>query len=162
MHWGYHEVTRGRALAKNFSMYQRLCIFQVMKELRNTLPVVFDLVVALGGYEDCITPILREMATRADSPFSTTPAAPDPIIYSVSESSELKSLSYFPTMPIVRRRRIYECDSAKNSKLSIIMHKKAYWSSVLDSRSVHSVLSSWYVRVQWRPSLTFVLLVCAR
>lgn len=82
-----------------------------MKELQSTLPVLFNLMVALGGYEGCITPVLREMAARAESPFSNqiVPAA-----LTVSEDSdELKSLCFFPTMPILRRRRSYESDSSK-------------------------------------------------
>ena len=81
--------------------------------------MVFDLVVALGGYEKCITPVLREMVIRVEAPFSdqTTPA---PIIYS-EDADETKTLCFFPTLPVLRTRRIHESDSSK--KISVCTKK---------------------------------------
>ena len=89
-----------------------------MKQLQETTPVLFDLIFVLGHYPSIITPILKEMIIKSQVPFSVVPSTDDDI--NLSESGvlyddEITNLCYFPTLPLIRRRRNYEADSSKRT-----------------------------------------------
>lgn len=106
----------------NPQAYNKSVCLQELKKLQNTLPVVFDLIVALGGYESCITPILREMIVRAECPFSEQATLITCSTAVEAEEDELKTLCFFPMLPILRRRRNHESDSCKNTFICTKKH----------------------------------------
>lgn len=92
-----------------------------MKKLQETLPVLFELVLLLGHYPLCVTPILKEMLGKATSPFSDQHEGLVDTL-SACTQDELKTLCFFPTLPAIRRRRSYESDSAKKTTICTKKH----------------------------------------
>ena len=87
---------------------------QEMKCLQNSLPVVFDLI---GG---CSSYITREMLKKAQAPFSDHVAQSTSLV--TKTENEVKSLCFFPTLPVLHLRRRYESDCSK--KTSVCTKKK--------------------------------------
>lgn len=91
-----------------------------MKNLQETLPVVFDLILSLGYYPPYITSILKEMLHKAKAPFSEH-VVPLTAVTPIPED-EMKSLCFFPNLPLLRKRRVYEADSSKTPSVCTKRH----------------------------------------
>lgn len=100
----------------------KIHLLQEMKHLQNTLPVVFDLILSLGHYPTYVTPILKEMFLKAKAPFSVHPVPSNTVAVTTNTEDEVKTLSFFPILPILRKRRHYESDCSKKTSICTKKH----------------------------------------
>ena len=92
-----------------------------MKDLQETLPVLFELILSLGHSPLFVTPVLKEMLDKTMSPFSKHEGLTDTITAPTQED-EMKTLCFFPNLPVIRYRRSYESDSTKKTTICTKKH----------------------------------------
>ena len=89
----------------------------MMKTLQEEIPVLFNLIRALGYYpQTLLKPLLQEMMEKAKAPFvdvavqgTQTPLG--------NECSDKYSLSFFPNLPVVRSRGHYQADRKTSGQI---------------------------------------------
>ena len=82
-----------------------------LQYLQQEIPVLFNLLRILKSFPTYLTPIIHEMARKAEAPFQASAAS------CISPPCNTNDVSYFPNLPTVRSHESYEADRVVQAKI---------------------------------------------
>lgn len=83
-----------------------------MECLQQELPVLFELIRSKTFPQRLLSPIIEDLIEKSTAPFKTEVKAD----MSLSETSTAQELSFFPSLKVHRKRRIYPADGSSGSQ----------------------------------------------